>query len=196
MPVPLVVVRHGRTEWSRAGRHTGRTDLPLDDEGRRQAGLLGRRLAGREYSAVLVSPLRRAGETCALAGFGDRAEVCDDLREWDYGDDEGRTTEEIRSGRPGWTLWRDGVVGGETLAEVAARVERVVQAVRARRGPGDVLAFGHGHCLRVLGACWVGLDPTDGAHLVLDPGSVSVLGYERETPAVVHWNDVPGAPGP
>jgi broad specificity phosphatase PhoE len=189
MPPRLVLVRHGQTQWSRTGRHTGRTDVPLEAEGRRQADLLGRRLAGHEFAEILVSPLGRAAQTCTLAGFGARAVRCDDLREWDYGADEGRTTEEIRAERPGWSIWRHGVVDGETLADVATRARRVVAAVRATSGSGDVLAFGHAHILRVVAACWLGLEPAAGAHFVLATASISVLGYERETPAVVRWND-------
>ncbi len=194
MPGRLVIVRHGQTEWSRTGRHTGRSDPPLEADGRRQADMVGRRLAGHEFARVLVSPLRRAAETCALAGFGARAVVCEDLREWDYGAYEGRSTEELRAERPGWSIWGDGVVDGETLDEVAARAGRVIAAVRAPPEPGDVLAFGHAHTLRVLGACWIGADPAQAAHLVLAPASVSVLGYERDTPAVLRWNDEGGEP--
>jgi broad specificity phosphatase PhoE len=190
----LVIVRHGQTEWSRTGRHTGRSDPPLEQEGRRQADALGRRLAGHPYAEVLVSPLRRAAETCALAGLGARAVVCDDLREWDYGAYEGLRTDEIRGRRPGWSIWSDGVPEGETLAQVAARADRVIARVRDEAAPGDVLAFAHAHVLRVLGARWLGLDPAQGAHLVLDAASVSVLGCERETPAVLRWNDTGGDP--
>ncbi|HYA68955.1 MAG TPA: histidine phosphatase family protein [Acidimicrobiales bacterium] len=194
MPGRLILVRHGQTTWSRAGRHTGRTDLDLEEAGRRQADLLGRRLAGHEFSTVLVSPLRRAEQTCALAGFGARSVVCEDLREWDYGAYEGRTTEEIRSERPGWSIWRDGVADGETLAEVATRAARLVAAVRSPSSAGDTLAFGHAHILRVVGMCWTGLDPAQGAHFVLEAASISVLGYERDTPAVIRWNDTAGEP--
>jgi len=192
----LVVVRHGQTEWSRSGRHTGRSDPPLEEEGRRQADVLGRRLAGHPYAEVLVSPRRRAAETCALAGFGSDAVECDDLREWDYGDYEGLRTDDIRRQRPGWSIWGDGVPDGETLAQVAARVDRVIARVRDRSTTGDVLAFAHAHVLRVLGARWLGLDPVYGAHLVLDAASISVLGYERDTPAVLRWNDTDGEPVP
>jgi broad specificity phosphatase PhoE len=190
----LVVVRHGQTEWSRSGRHTGRSDPPLEEEGRRQADVLGRRLAGHPYAEVLVSPRRRAAETCARAGFGADAVECDDLREWDYGDYEGLRTDDIRRQRPGWSIWGDGVPDGETLAQVAARVDRVVARVRDGSTTGDVLAFAHAHVLRVLGARWLGLDPVQGAHLVLDAASISVLGYERDTPAVLRWNDTDGEP--
>jgi probable phosphoglycerate mutase len=189
-PVRLVVVRHGATEWSQSGRHTGRTDLPLLDEGRQQARELGRRLGGHHFSLVLTSPLRRARETCELAGFGPVVEECQDLREWDYGDYEGRTTDEIRSGRPGWSLWRDGVPGGETAREVGDRADRVIAAVRAQ--DGDVLAIAHAHVLRVVAARWVGLPAADGALLTLSTATISVLGWEREVAVVNRWNDAAG----
>ncbi|HTZ08234.1 MAG TPA: histidine phosphatase family protein [Acidimicrobiales bacterium] len=191
-PARLVVVRHGATAWSLAGRHTGRTDLPLVELGVRQAEAVGRRLRGARFALVLTSPMARARQTCALAGFGDVAETTDDLREWDYGAYEGRTTEEILAERPGWSLWRDGAPGGEDLADVAGRAERVIATARA--APGDVLAFAHGHLLRVLGACWTGRDPGFGAVLMLDAGSLSVLGYERAQAAVRCWNDVADHP--
>jgi len=188
----LVAVRHGATEWSLAGRHTGRTDLPLLDEGRRQAEELRARLAGHEFARVLCSPLRRARDTCALAGFGSRAEVCEDLREWDYGRYEGRTTDEILVEDPGWVLWRDGGPDGESPQDVARRADRVVGLVREARG--DVLAFAHGHVLRVVAARWLGLGPAAGAMLVLSPATVSVLGWEHDDAAVVRWNDAAGDP--
>jgi broad specificity phosphatase PhoE len=186
----LVVVRHGATEWSVAGRHTGRTDLPLLAEGRAQAAELGRRLAGHAFALVLTSPLRRAAETCALAGFASGAVACDDLREWDYGDAEGRTTEEIRAERPGWSLWTDGAPGGETADDVARRADRVIATARAN--PGDVLAFAHAHVLRVLAARWIDLPPTVGADLVLAPATISVLAWERDHPVLARWNDAAG----
>jgi probable phosphoglycerate mutase len=199
MPTRLVVVRHGATAWSAAGRHTGSSDPGLEPEGRAQAAALGVRLAGHHYAQVLTSPLRRAVETCSLAGFGARARIDEDLREWDYGDYEGRSTEDIRRDRPGWTLWADGVPGGETLEQVAARADRVVSRVLAlgagAAGPVDVLAFAHGHLLRVLAARWLGAPPALGAHLVLGPAAPSVLGWERDTPALLRWND-DGAPVP
>jgi broad specificity phosphatase PhoE len=191
-PARLVVVRHGATEWSRSGRHTGRTELTLLEDGRVQAEELGRRLGGHDFTAVLTSPLSRARQTAELAGFDARAEVCGDLREWDYGEYEGLTTEEIKAQRPGWSLWRDGAPGGESAAEVGARADRVIAAVRGRTG--DVLAFAHAHVLRVVGARWVGMAPTAGAHFTLAPASISVLGWERETPVVSRWNDAAGDP--
>jgi broad specificity phosphatase PhoE len=190
--VRLVVVRHGATQWSRAGRHTGRSDVPLTDEGRVQAASLGRRLRPHVFARVLTSPLRRAAETCEIAGFGDRAATVPDLREWDYGQYEGRTTPEILAERPGWSLWRDGAPGGESVGEVGERVDRVIGEVRA--GEGDVLAFAHAHVLRVLGARWVGLPPAGGALFTLSTATISVLGWERETATIDRWNDAAGDP--
>ena len=189
-PARLVVVRHGATEWSLAGRHTGRTDLPLLPEGREEAVVLGRRLAGHRFALVLTSPLARAAETCALAGFGAAAQVCDDLVEWDYGEYEGRTTADILQDRPWWDLWRDGAPGGETVVEVGRRADAVVAL--ARSAGGDVLAFAHAHLLRVLAARWLGLEPTGGRFFVLGPATLSVLGRERETAVVARWNDAAG----
>ena len=179
-------MRHGETEWSREGKHTGHTDVPLTELGRRQAQAVGAALKGRRFALVLSSPLTRALETCRLAGFGDVAELRDELREWDYGAFEGRKTIEIREERPGWTLWRDGVPEGETIDQVAARVDRVLAELRA--GQGDALLFAHGHVLRVLAARWLGLEPQAGALFALDPASISALGYERETSVIRLWN--------
>jgi probable phosphoglycerate mutase len=182
----LLLIRHGETEWSRAGRHTGRCDLPLTEEGRQQADLLAERLAGRGFARVLCSPLARARETCVLAGFAYQAELRDDLMEWDYGDYEGLTTPQIRERQPDWNLWRDGCPGGETAADVAARVDPVVAELRDSEG--DAIVFAHGHLLRVLAVRWIELEPSVGANLALGTASVSVLGRERETPAVWLWN--------
>jgi probable phosphoglycerate mutase len=182
----VVLVRHGETEWSRAGRHTGRTDIPLTEHGRAQAEAVGNALRGREFALVLTSPLGRALETCRLAGFGDRAEPRDELMEWDYGAYEGRTTAEIREERPGWTLWRDGVPEGETVEQVGARVDRVLDEVRSV--DGDALLFAHGHVLRVLTARWLELDPDAGSLFALHPATLSMLGWERETAVVQLWN--------
>jgi probable phosphoglycerate mutase len=182
----VVLVRHGETEWSRDGKHTGRTDVPLTEHGRRQAQAVGAGLRGRRFALVLTSPLMRALETCLLAGFGDAAVPRDELREWDYGAYEGRKTIEIRKERTGWTLWRDGVPNGETIQEVAARVDRVL--VELRSVQGDSLLFAHGHVLRVLAARWLGLQPQAGALFALDPASISALGYERETSVIRLWN--------
>ena len=183
----LWLVRHGETEWARLGRHTGRTDIPLTDTGRTQAGAVARRLAGHAFTTVLASPLSRALDTARLAGFGDRVETTDDLLEWDYGRDEGRTTAEIRTERPGWTIWVGGPEGGETIDEVAARVDRVIARVRAAEG--DTLAFAHGHVLRIMGARWIGEPPLEGRLFALSTATVSVLGWEREQPVIERWND-------
>jgi broad specificity phosphatase PhoE len=184
----LTVVRHGSTEWSSAGRHTGRTDLSLSDEGLAAARRVGAFLSRYEFALVLTSPLARARETAGAAGFPD-AVVDEDLREWDYGDYEGRTTADIRAERPGWLLWTDGAPGGETAEVVARRADRVV--ARCRRAGGDVLAFAHGHILRVVAARWLDEDPRLGGHLRLDPATVSVLGWEREVPVIAAWNRPP-----
>lgn len=182
----VVLVRHGETEWSRTGRHTGRTDVALEPSGRGQARRVGAELAGTRFERVLTSPLSRAVETATLAGFGDRAERWDELREWDYGDFEGRTTAQIREANPGWLLWTDGAPGGETPSEVGKRVDKVIATLR--EGPTPALVFAHGHVLRVLGARWVGLAPGDGRRLRLDPGAICALGYEREVPVIDSWN--------
>jgi len=193
-PSPLFLVRHGQTEWSRTGRHTGRTDVPLDAHGLRQAEAVGTSLAGHEFALVLTSPSRRAFETCRLAGFAAQAERTQDLLEWDYGEYEGLTSDEIRSERPGWTLWTGGVPGGELASDVGRRADRVVG--RARSAGGDVLCFAHGHVLRVLAARWVGLPPAGGRLLVLGTGSIGVLGWEREVPVISRWNELPPAGAP
>ncbi len=183
----VVLVRHGQTEWSVSGQHTGTTDIPLTDEGRRQAEALGARLSGWTFGRVLTSPLARAADTCELAGFGARAEVTDDLREWDYGDYEGLRTADIRKDRPGWWLWRDGVPGGETVEEVGRRADRIIDAARAAEG--DVALFAHGHVLRVLASRWIGLPPDHGRLFALATASISVLGWEREAAVVERWNE-------
>jgi probable phosphoglycerate mutase len=180
------LIRHGETEWSRSGAHTGRTDIPLTAEGRARAAAIGRYLAGRRFAMVLVSPLERARETCRLAGYGDVAQVEPNLREWDYGEYEGRTTAEIRQTRPGWLLWKDGVPGGETIEQVGARADAVI--ARALAADGDVALFAHGHVLRILAARWIGLAPDGGRLLALDTASLSRLGYERETQVITRWN--------
>jgi len=187
-------VRHGETEWSRTGRHTGRTDVPLTEEGRRQAELLAVSLAGRRFQRVLTSPLGRAAETCRLAGFEDAAEAREELVEWDYGEYEGLTTPDIRRERPDWVLWRDGCPGGEGADQVGERVDRLLADVSG--SPGDMALFAHGHVLRVLAARWLGLAPRDGARLALDTATVSVLGWERETAVLRLWNVPPGVPVP
>jgi broad specificity phosphatase PhoE len=190
----VVLVRHGETEWSRTGRHTGRTDVPLTERGVEQATAVGEVLKGRSFELVLTSPLSRAAETTRLAGFGDVAELRPELMEWDYGAYEGRTTIDIREERPGWSLWRDGVPDGETPAEVGARADRVIAELRA--AGGDALVFAHGHLLRVLAARWLGLEPSEGRLFALDAATISVLGYERETPVIRVWNAGPEMPSP
>src|SRR5262245_20396610 len=183
----VVIVRHGETEWSRAGRHTGRTDVPLTEVGRRQATLIGERLAGRKFALVLTSPLSRAMETCKLAGFRAQAQTDDDLMEWNYGAYEGLTTSEVRERRPGWSVLMDGAKDGEEATQVGGRADRVLVRVRAVRGP--VLLFAHGHVSRVIGARWVGLPPNHARLFALATGSISTLGFERETPVFLCWND-------
>jgi probable phosphoglycerate mutase len=189
MPEPhhqIWLVRHGETEWSASGQHTGRTDIPLTPTGQRQAAALGRLLAGHPFALVLSSPLGRARETCRLAGHAAAAVMTDDLREWDYGDYEGRKTADIRKDVPGWTIWAGPVPGGETIEQVAQRARRVIE--RAVAAGGDVALFAHGHVLRVLAACWLGLPPDGGRLLALGTASLSVLGYERETRVITSWN--------
>jgi broad specificity phosphatase PhoE len=182
----VVLIRHGQTEWSASFCHTGRTDIPLTDQGRRQAEALRTSLSAWTFKMVLTSPLQRAAETCRLTGLGHAAQVRGDLREWDYGAYEGRTTPEIRSNRPGWNLWVDGVPDGESIEQVGARADRVVAEVRAT--DGDAALFAHGHILRVIAARWLGMPPDRGGSFVLETATLSVLGYERETPAMLGWN--------
>ncbi len=181
------LVRHGETEWSRLGRHTGRTDVPLTETGRDQARALGRRLAGHAFDLVLTSPLSRTSETAALAGFAEVARPDPDLREWDYGALEGRVTADIRAEYAGWTIWRGPWPGGETIDEVGTRADRVV--ARARATDGDVLVFGHGHLLRVVAARWLDLAPAAGGLFALGTATVSVLGWEHEIPVIKTWNE-------
>jgi broad specificity phosphatase PhoE len=182
----LVVVRHGATEWSRNGRHTGRTDLPLLHDGEDQARAAGALLAGRHFDLVLTSPLSRARRTCELAGYGDVAEVDPDLLEWDYGEYEGVTSAEIRETVPGWTVFTGPCPGGETIGHVAGRADRVIARVLATGGPCAV--FGHGHSLRVLAARWCELAPVEGRRFVLDTATFNQLGWEHEARTVEVWN--------
>ena len=182
----IVIVRHGETEWSRSGQHTSRTDLPLLEEGRRRAQALAGELADRSFSLVLCSPMLRARQTCELAGFGEVAQIEDDLVEWQYGEYEGLTTPEIRERNPEWNLWRDGCPGGETPDEVGARADRVLERLRA--ADGDALAFAHGHILRVVTARWLAMEPAAGARFLLNAGAIGVLGYERETEVLERWS--------
>ena len=183
----IVLVRHGPTEWSVAGRHTGSTDLPLTEDGRAAAASLRDRLARYDFATVLCSPLRRARETAELAGFDDRAMIEPDLREYDYGAYEGLTTNEIRENRPGWYLWRDGVPDGETPDQVGARADRAI--ARALEAGGDAVLFAHGHLLRALGARWIELPAAYGGHLALGTAAVCELGFERKQHVIRLWND-------
>ena len=189
-PGRLALVRHGETHWSRQRRHTGRTDIPLDAEGRIRAAALRpvlAGLAGIDTATILVSPLRRARETATLAGLGDRGELCDDLLEWDYGAYEGRRTSEIRTEVPGWSVWSGEVPNGETIDQVAARADRVIER---SSGPLTVL-FAHAHLLRVLGVRWLRLSPDHGRCFTLEPASLSILGHEHEERVIEQWNVVP-----
>jgi broad specificity phosphatase PhoE len=185
----VCLARHGETEWSRAGKHTGLTDLSMTEKGERNALALGERLRGYKFANVYSSPLKRATRTCELSGFQARAELDHDLVEWNYGEYEGRTTVEIQTERPGWLLFRDGCPGGETPAQVAARADRVL--VRVRAAPGNVLLFSSGHFLRVLAARWLGLQPIAGAYFMLSTASLSTLGSEHDgvDPVIRSWND-------
>lgn len=187
MAGPLVfVVRHGETAWSLSGQHTGVTDIPLTERGREVARRLRPLLANERFALVLTSPRQRARETCALAGLGEPAEIEPGLAEWDYGEYEGLTAEQIRARRPDWLIFRDGAPGGETPAQIGARVDRVLARVRA--APGDVVLFAHGHLLRVLVARWIDLPPRAGALFLLDPATLGVLGHYGDAPAVKMWN--------
>src|SRR4051812_40665562 len=186
MASELWLIRHGETEWSLSGAHTGRTDLPLTSEGERRARELQGRLAGQKFGLVLTSPLQRARRTCELAGFGAVAQLEPNLMEWDYGSYEGRSSADIRRERPDWTLFRDGVPGGETLAQVAIRARAVIE--RSLAGGGNVALFAHGHILRILAACWLDLAPEAGQCFALGTAAIGVLGYEHETRVIARWN--------
>jgi probable phosphoglycerate mutase len=179
-------IRHGETAWSLSGQHTGKTDIPLTDNGRKLAERLRPVLARERFALVLVSPLQRARETCAIAGLGDQAVVEPDLVEWDYGAYEGLTPAQIHAERPGWMIFRDGCPGGESPEDVAARVDRVIQ--RAREPEGDVALFAHGHVMRVLAARWIDLPPLAGQRFLLDTGTLCVLGWYRDEAAIRTWN--------
>ena len=189
------LVRHGETEWSRDGRHTGVTDIPLTDLGRSQAKALGTRLADHRFSLVLTSPRSRAVDTARLAGFGAVAIADQDLAEWDYGALEGRRTEEIVADYPGWAIWKGPWPGGETVDQVSARADRVLARCQGPDVEGDALVFGHGHMLRVLAARWLGLPGRSGSLFGLSTATVSVLGWERDHRIIETWNAaVLGAP--
>lgn len=182
----IVLARHGETEWSRDHRHTGRTDVPLTDDGRRQAQALRARLRRWTFTRVLVSPLSRAVETCKLAGLGDRAEIRPELRELDYGEAEGLTTSQMRERIPGWTVWTHETPGAETPADAAERLRPVLAELG--EASGDVAIFAHGHILRILAGLWIGMPPEGGARLALDTAALSTLGWERETQVIRSWN--------
>jgi probable phosphoglycerate mutase len=190
-PAPKIwLARHGQTEWSVAGKHTGRNDIPLTPQGEQEARKLGERIRNQKFAAVLASPLQRAKRTCELAGFGAAAEVLPDLMEWNYGAYDGLTSAEIRAQRPDWQLFRDGCPGGERLEDVVVRADRVI--ARLRSSPGDVLVFSHGHFLRVLATRWAGIAPESGGRFSLSPASLSVLGTDAAShnPVIERWNDV------
>ncbi len=182
----LWLLRHGETEWTLSGAHTGRTDLPLTANGEKQAAALGRLLASRPFARVFTSPLLRARETCRLAGYDAAALVEPNLSEWDYGAYEGLTTSQIRQQVPDWSIWTGSVPGGETIDQVAARARAVI--AHALESGGDVAIFAHGHILRILAACWLGLPPVTGQFLALSTASLSILGYERDTSVIARWN--------
>jgi probable phosphoglycerate mutase len=186
----VYLVRHGETEWSASGQHTGRTDIPLTEEGERKARGLHERLKGLKFDRVFTSPLQRAARTCALAGFGDAAKLDPDLLEWNYGNYEGRKTSEILAHRPGWLLFRDGCPNGEQPSEVGARADRVIGRLRA--ADDQAIVFSSGHILRVLAARWLGLAPSEGRLFMLGTASVSILGYEhdKDEPTIGLWNSM------
>lgn len=185
-PQEIWLIRHGETEWSRSGKHTGRTEVPLTDAGMQRAFALRDILAPIHFALVLTSPLERARETARIAGHGERAQINADLQEWDYGIFEGRTTPEIRKDLPDWSIWRTDVPGGESVDDVATRATRVIDLVSAVHG--NVALFAHGHILRILVACWLGLPPQAGRLFALETGGIGVLGYERETRVIRAWN--------
>jgi len=182
----VFLIRHGETEWSLSGQHTGMTDIPLTENGRTMPRLLAPILAKVTFARIFTSPLKRARETCELAGLGERAEIDHDLVEWNYGDYEGLTTKEIHAKTPDWMLFRDGCPGGDGPEDVARRVDSVIGRVRAVEG--DVALFAHGHVFRVFVARWIGLQATAGCHFVLDTATVGVLSYYRDVPAIKRWN--------
>ena len=189
----LVLIRHGETEWSRSGRHTGRTDVPLTEEGEAAAEALAPAVAARHVISAFMSPARRASRTAELAGLRN-AHADPDLQEWDYGGYEGRTAAQIQQDRPGWVLWSDGVIPGdaehpgETIDQVAARADAVLRRVRPLLAAGDVALVSHGHLLRILTARWLGLEPAAGRYFHLDTATLSTLGTEREEPVITSWN--------
>ncbi|QNI31300.1 histidine phosphatase family protein [Alloacidobacterium dinghuense] len=184
--VRLWLIRHGETEWSLSGAHTSRTDIPLTDRGRERAAHMADHLHQQQFSLVLTSPRQRARETCSITGYGDVAQIDSDLSEWDYGEYEGRTTADIRKEQPGWTIWKNNPREGETLAQVKTRAQSIID--RCTASVGQVALFAHAHILRILAATWIGLPPEGGSLLALGTGSVSTLGFERETRVIETWN--------
>ncbi len=182
----LWLIRHGETAWSLSGQHTSRTDIPLTDHGKTRAKEIHDYLNGRPFSLVLTSPRQRAKETCRIAGYSDAAQIDENLSEWDYGSYDGRTTAEIRAERPSWSIWEDGVLDGETIEQVAIRAQAIIE--RSVAAGGHVALFSHAHFLRILAATWLGLNPRAGALLALGTGSISRLGFERETRVILSWN--------
>ena len=182
----VFAIRHGETEWSLSGQHTGTTDIPLTDKGRPLAERMRPALAREAFALVLSSPMQRSRETCALTGLGDKAVIDADLAEWNYGQYEGLTPKQIQERRPGWLIFRDGCPGGESPEQVGVRVDRVIE--RARAAQGDVALFAHGHVLRVLAARWIGQPAGSGQHFLLDTGTLCILGYYHDIPAVKVWN--------
>jgi broad specificity phosphatase PhoE len=182
----LWLIRHGETEWSLSGAHTSKTDIPLTARGEERAAKIRDYLAHRKFDLVLTSPMQRARETCRVAGYGDVAQIEENLREWDYGVYEGRTTAEIRKDQPDWSIWDAPPPQGEPVEHVAARTQQVID--RAGKIGGEVALFAHAHVLRILAATWLGLPPRAGSLLALGTGSVSTLGFERETRVISTWN--------
>jgi probable phosphoglycerate mutase len=190
MAVELWLVRHGETAWSLSGAHTSTTDIPLTEHGRQRAVELKQYLAGKKFAAVFTSPMQRARETCEIAGYGDVAVVDEGLKEWNYGESEGKTTAEMREKYgPGWSVWSSEIVGGESVEQVGGRADGVIaRALAAAKTDGQVALFAHAHILRILAARWIGLEAVGGRLFALGTGAVSVLGFERETQVVARWN--------
>lgn len=184
----IYLVRHGETEWTLSDQHTGTTDIPLTKKGEQEAALLGKGLQGYKFNKILVSPLQRALMTCQIAGFMGSSEVDKDLAEWNYGQFEGLKTAEIRERFPTWNIFTDGAPGGETPSDIASRAGRIISKINITNG--DIAIFSHGHFLRALAAQWIGLPIVEGRHLMLAPCSLSILGYERDTPVIRLWNDL------
>ncbi len=189
MPAQKVfLIRHGETEWSLSGQHTGTTDIPLTENGRQVARLLKPILANQPFALALTSPLRRARETCELAGLGQQCQVDPDLVEWNYGEYEGLTPKQIHDIKPGWMVFTDGAPGGETPEQIESRIDRVIGKIQAVGVKGDVIVFAHGHLIRAFAARWLGLRASEGRFFLLDTATVNVLTDYRDTPAVKRWN--------